>query len=246
MLANFSSSSTFAGNMVLWELHAAGNFELETLGNAAVLASPSHVPQKEPDELACEPSMLSVNQECRKSDPCIRLNERENLKDDNLKESNFEQTLETNACAIMEEPTSEPMLLNDLCGIQEHEMSFSQDLDSAELEMCNQLLNGLPEMEGAHIKVTQPAAVDNAMAIEAFDSAIGELVIGIQMAHGLQCLDLRCNGLSLEHTKQLWEAWSYGGRSVKKEFLGKAHFLVQEGKECSSLTPTCPTCELPR
>lgn len=244
MLANFSSSSTFAGNMVLWELHAAGNFKLETLENAAVLASPSHVPQKEPDELACEPSLLSVNQECRKSDPCIRLNEREILKDDNWKESNVEQTLETNACVKMEELNSEPMLLNDLCGIQEHEMSFSQDLDSAELEMCNQLLNGLPEMEGAHIKVTQP--VDNAMAVEAFDNAIGELVIGIQMAHGLQCLDLRYNGLSSELTKQLWEAWSYGGRSVKKEFLGKAHFLVQEGKECSSLTPTCPTCELPR
>jgi hypothetical protein len=236
MLVNFSSSSTFAGNMVLWELHAAGNFELET--------SPSHVPQKEPDELACEPSMLSVNQEYRKSDLCIRLNEREILKDDNLKESNFEQTLETNACAKMEEPNSEPMLLNDLCGIQDHEISFSQDLDSAELEMCNRLLNGLPEMEGAHIKVTQP--VDNAMAVEAFDNAIGELVIGIRMAHGLQCLDLRYNGLSSELTKQLWEAWSYGGRSVKKEFLGKAHFLVQEGKECSSLTPTCPTCELPR
>lgn len=211
---------------MLWELHVAGNFKLETLG--------------------CEPPMLSVNQECRKSDTCVRLKERGNLKDDNSKDSKFEQALETNACTKMEEPNSEPMLLNDPCGIEEHEMSFSQDLDSAELEICNQLVNELPEMEGAHINMTQPAAVDTKMTTETFGNAIGELVIGIQMAPGLQCLDLEYNGLSSEHTKQLWRAWSYGGRSVKKEFMSKAHFLVQEGKECSSLTPTCPTCKSPQ
>ena len=79
--------------------------------------------------------------------------------------------------------------------------------------------------------------------IRVTDPVIEELVVRIRMAHGLQCLDMTQNGLSVEVVKQLWEAWCDGWRTGKKELLGKAHFAVQDGRECSALITSCVSCQ---
>lgn len=76
------------------------------------------------------------------------------------------------------------------------------------------------------------------------DHVTEELAGRIRMARGLQCLNLTGNGLSTEVLKRLWEAWCHGGRTAKRDFLGKAHFAVQDGRECTALITGCLSCQL--
>ena len=254
--------SLSTGNSVLWELHIAGNFSLGSTEPQAVAVVPEIVPQIDLD--VGNHTIQQIPQSshsARKQDQASRGPQSESADLENYRSDPALKSLEPTQ-GDMEQSTSGCPADNDV--VEKTDLNLKEALELSgqpvDLAVCGQpfghvdLLNEDTQLNedllGASEIVTKAEGAevlevveDPKAAVAVADPVVEELVVKIRMAHGLQCLDMTQNGLSTEDVKQLWEAWCDGGRTAKKEFMGKAHFTVQDGRECSALISSCASCQ---
>ena len=139
-----------------------------------------------------------------------------------------------NAQNVSNKPSGHVDLLNE-------DTQLNEDLFySPKLEIKTEVVDVLETTEPVEVMdgVDEPEAVTRVA-----DPVVEELAVKIRLARGLQCLNMSENGLNSEDLKQLWEAWCDGGRMAQQEFIGKAHFAVQDGRKCTALITSCVLCQ---
>lgn len=123
------------------------------------------------------------------------------------------------------------------------------EYEARHIKVPSQVQNGHAETSGVRQSIKTDARAEEVLNPDMRDShpcasIKEELVMRIQMAQWLHCLDLKDNGLSTEVLMQVGESWSHRGKSLKKGYLDTAHFIVQDGRECSTLITACSSCHL--
>ncbi|KAG0561292.1 hypothetical protein KC19_9G052400 [Ceratodon purpureus] len=232
------------GNSVLWELHIAGNFSLGSL-------EPQVMPQTDLDTgntatQQIPPSSRSARSQGQaaggsQADPTVVENCTSDtaLKSVEPAQGDMEQSTsgypsDHNAQNVSNKPSGHVDLLNE-------DTQLNEDLFySPKLEIKTEVVDGLETAEPVEVMdgVDEPEAVTRVA-----DPVVEELAVKIRLARGLQCLNMSENGLNSEDLKQLWEAWCDGGRMAQQEFIGNAHFAVQDGRKCTALITSCVLCQ---
>lgn len=246
------------GNSFLWELHVAGNFELEGTELPAATDDPELEPPRNVDfgyhaaeqvPLASNPAL---NEDQPFGDPLHDSADLENHKSDPVLKSR-ESGLHSAVEGGMEQPTT-------VCPSDQKAQVFVENTNPHGKEIPRQQVE-LPAFDPhyGHLDLLNETTQLDDDFLCTFDKAVGqvsvsdskvddhvieELVVGIRAARALQCLNLTGNGLTREGLKRLWDAWCHGGRAAKREFLGKAHFVMQDGRECTFLITSCVTCQV--
>lgn len=223
------------GNSVLWELHVAGNFKFGITESLAMAIVPSidldvsnHVTQQTPKS-----SNSALNQEQGSGVP---LNGTEHSR------STFSNC---NAPYIIKKTDSNLQETSDHEG--QHAAidlgTYDKPYGDAFLNELTQVEEGFPEISEIVKDIDGGLADSDSNEKQADSHVIENLIKRIRMAQGLECLNMKKNGLSTEVLKHLWEAWCHCGRTASTEFVSKAHFVVRDGRECSALTSSCVYCQ---
>jgi hypothetical protein len=256
--------SLSTGNSVLWELHIAGNFSLGSTEPQAVVVVPEIVRQVDLDvgnhtiQQIPQSSHSARNQDQASRGPQSESADLENYRNDpvpkSLERAQGDMEQSTSVCPADHDVEKTELNLKETLELpgQPIDLTVSGepfghvDLLNEDTQLNEDLLGTseiVTKAEGAEVVEVVEIVEDPKAAVAVADPVVEELVVRIRMAHGLQCLDMTQNGLSAEDVKQLWEAWCDGGRMAKKEFMGKAHFAVQDGRECSALISSCASCQ---
>lgn len=121
--------------------------------------------------------------------------------------------------------------------------TYDKPYGDAFLNELTQVEEGFPEISEIVKDIDGGLADSDSNEKQADSHVIENLIKRIRMAQGLECLNMKKNGLSTEVLKHLWEAWCHCGRTASTEFVSKAHFVVRDGRECSALTSSCVYCQ---